>query len=245
MSDVYKAPEADLSNAVEVGEYGSLETALAGNYSFDPVEAYKKAWEKLVGLKGTFWIALIIYAVIAGVLTAITTFVLGSSDPLDYGVGDLVGQILTTFLLSPLYAGLFMIVLKHSIGSPIQVGELFNYYNKIVPIFIVTILTQLLVILGLILFILPGIYLAVAFSFALPLVVEKNMSPVEALKASRKVVHHKWFSFAGFLLLGLVVVIVGAIALLVGLVWAVPLIVLAWALLYRDIFGIEESTSRV
>jgi len=95
--------------------------------------------------------------------------------------------------------------------------------------------------IGLVLFIIPGIYLAVAFTFGLPLVVEKNMSPIEALKVSRKVVHYKWFSFAGFLLLGMVIVVVGAIALLVGLVWAIPLVTLAWAMAYRDIFGIDTA----
>ena len=241
MSEIYKAPEAELVKPIPVGEYGSLETAMSGDYSFDPVELYKKAWENLMGLKATLWIALIVYAVIAGVLGAITAFVFGSNDPLSFGFGDLIGQILSTFLLSPLYAGLFMITLKHSIGSPIQVGELFKHYDKILPIFLVVFLTQLLVMIGLVLLFIPGIYLAVAFSFALPLVVEKNMSPIEALKVSRKVVHHKWFSFAGFLLLGLLIVIVGAIALLVGLVWAIPLVAFAWAMAYRDIFGIDTA----
>ena len=68
--------------------------------------------------------------------------------------------MLTTFLLSPLYAGIFMILIKHSIGSPIQVGELFNHYDKIIPIFIVMFLTQILVMIGLVLLIIPGIYLS-------------------------------------------------------------------------------------
>lgn len=241
MSDVYKAPEADLNQPVEVGEYGSLETALAGNYSFDPVEVIKKAWETLLGLKGTFWLAVLIYAILAGVLNGIAAFTLGL-DATTYGVGDLFAQLLSTFLLSPLYAGIFIIALKHSIGSPIQVGEIFNHYDKILPIFVVTILTQLIVGIGLVLLIIPGIYLAVCLSFAMPLVVEKNMSPMQAIKTSRKVVHHKWFSFAGFLLLGLVVGFVGVLALLVGLVWAAPLVTLAWALVYRDVFGVEETT---
>ena len=241
MTDVYKAPEAELNKPFEAGSYGSLENALAGNYNFDPVESYKKAWEIMPGLKGTFWIAMLIYIVIAGVLGAITGFTLGSADPYSFGVGDLISQVLTTFLLSPLYAGIFMILIKHSIGSPIQVGELFNHYDKIVPIFIVMFLTQILVMIGLVLFIIPGIYLMVCFSFALPLVIEKNMSPIEALKTSRKVVHHKWFSFAGFFLLGLVVILAGVLALLVGLVWAIPLASLAWALVYRDVFGIESA----
>ena len=136
---------------------------------------------------------MVIYLVIAGVLGAITGFTLGSADPYSFGVGDLISQVLTTFLLSPLYAGLFMIALKHSVGSPIRVGELFNYYDKIIPLFVVSVIVQILILLGLLLLILPGIYLVVTLSFALPLVFEKNMSPLEAVKTSRAVVQKNGF----------------------------------------------------
>ena len=141
---------------------------------------------------------MVIYLVIAAILNVITTFTLGSANPQAFGFGDVVAQLLTSLLLTPMYAGLFMIALKHSVGSPIRVGELFNYYDKIIPLFVVSVIVQILILLGLLLLILPGIYLVVTLSFALPLVFEKNMSPLEAVKTSRAVVQKKWFSFAGF-----------------------------------------------
>ena len=136
---------------------------------------------------------MVIYLVIAAILNVITTFTLGSANPQAFGFGDVVAQLLTSLLLTPMYAGLFMIALKHSVGSPISVGELFNYYDKIIPLFVVSVIVQILILLGLLLLILPGIYLVVTLSFALPLVFEKNMSPLEAVQTSRAVVQKNGF----------------------------------------------------
>jgi len=100
----------------------------------------------------------------------------------------------------------------------------------------------LLIIIGLVLFILPGIYLAVAFSMALPLVIDKGMTPWQALMTSRKAMTHKWFSLFGFFLICVLVTIAGVLALFVGLVWAVPLTSLGYAIIYRDVFGVEAKT---
>lgn len=69
------------------------------------------------------------------------------------------------------------------------------------------------------------------------------MAPWEALTTSLKAVTPKWFAMLGFVLLAMLVITVAAIPLGIGLIWALPLLMLAAANLYRDMFGVEDSTT--
>jgi len=243
--DIYKAPEAELTNPSAPGEYGSVEKALAGDYQLQPVEIFKTAWANLKGMKTTFWLAAIVYGVIYMAITFLLAAVVGRSvDPVtgEFSLIAFIAEMSIGLIMAPMSLGLFMIGLKFSVGAKIEVNELFKHFDKIVPIFIAYILLYLLIAVGLVLLIIPGIYLMVALSMGISLVVEKRMAPWEALMTSRKAITHKWFAMLGFVLLTLVVIIVAAIPLGIGLIWAVPLSALAFASLYRDMFGVEEST---
>jgi hypothetical protein len=245
MTDIYQAPETESSNPSSADEYGSVEKALAGDYQLKPVELLTNAWDKLQGLKTTYWLATIVYLVIYVLVTFLLAMVVGQSvDPItgEFSFVAFIAEMSVGLIMAPMGAGLFMIALKFSVGAEIEVGELFKHYDKIVPLFITYVLVYLLVALGLLLLIIPGIYLIIAFAMAVPLVVEKNMQPWEALTTSRKAITPKWFAMLGFALLALLVIVVAAIPLGIGLIWAVPLVMLAAANLYRDMFGIEDST---
>lgn len=245
MTDIYKAPEAQLQENTQNAEYGSIESALVGNYEFRPTEVISQAWANLKGMKTTYWLACIVYAVIYGVIGGLISFAMGSmvdSVTGEFSVVGLLGQIVLTLAMGPLAAGLYMIPIKYSVGAKIEVGELFKHFDKTLPLFLMTALLYLTVALGLILLVIPGVYLLVSYAFAFPLMIEKNMGPWEALNTSRKAVTHKWFSMAGFYLLIILIVLIGFVALFIGVLWAIPLVGLASAVAYRDIFGVEEKT---
>ena len=109
---------------------------------------------------------------------------------------------------------------------------------RTVPLVITAIISMVLIYLGMILLIIPGLYLAIAYMLAIPLVVERGLSPWQALEASRKAISQHWFKVFGlFLLLGLITGI-SAIPLGIGLVWTIPLFTIAIGVLYRTIFGV-------
>lgn len=251
MSEIYKAPEAPLHDEIKPTEYGSLEAALAGDFEVKPVERMREARESLKGFMGVFWLGLIIYMVISGMVGAVAGIVvtplaeqiaLNETMTIWQIIGQISSQLLSMFITLPLGAGLFMICLKHSVGAPIRAELVVKYYNKAVPLFLTTLLMYLLVVIGFVLFIVPGLYLMVAFMYAIPLVVEKNMTPWQALNTSRKVMTRKFLGFMGFYFLSILVLILGMLALFVGLIWALPIASLAMAILYRDVFGIEAQT---
>lgn len=243
MSDIYKAPEASLSEPTEPGQYGSVERGLAGDYELNPVEVIKEAWAMLPGLKLPFWIAAIVYGVLSGIFSAVTTAV--SGDP-SLGSVNWVAYIgmnlLQLIILTPMAAGLMMIGIKHSVGAPVQFNELFRHFDKTMQLFITVFVMYVAIAIGFLLLVIPGIYLSVGFALALPLVVDKQMGPIEALTTSCKAITHKWFRFLGFWILCVLVVLAGILALLVGLIWAYPLVVLAMGIVYRNIFGVEART---
>jgi uncharacterized membrane protein len=85
----------------------------------------------------------------------------------------------------------------------------------------------------------PGIYLSVAYILAIPLVVERGLSPWQALEASRKAISQHWFKVFGlFLLLG-VLMSLSMIPFGIGLLWTIPLMVVSLGVLYRTIFGVR------
>lgn len=99
------------------------------------------------------------------------------------------------------------------------------------------ILYGLIVLGGLILLIVPGIMWALKYSQYAYLIVDKGMGPIEALKESGNITSGlkgrlllMWLSIVG-------VIILGGLALVVGLLWAIPTAMIAWAYVYRKLAG--------
>ncbi len=98
-----------------------------------------------------------------------------------------------------------------------------------------SILTGAATILGLILFIVPGIILGIVFGFSQYIVLEKELSPVAALRESAlRTKGNRWNLFLlGLALLG--INILGACALLVGLIVTIPISTIAVIHAYRTL----------
>jgi len=89
---------------------------------------------------------------------------------------------------------------------------------------------------GLLIFVLPGLYFWIAYSFALPLVCDQGLSPWQALETSRRAATHKWFTLLGLTLLVGVLTCVSALGLLIPLIWTLPWSMMTTAVAYRRIF---------
>jgi uncharacterized membrane protein len=155
---------------------------------------------------------------------------------------EAVTQLIVGILTLPLGVGLFMIGLRRAVDKPIRAGMVVAYYHKLGALFFTFLLMYLMILLGFICLILPGIYLAVAYSYALPLTVEKNLGPWEALETSRKAISKQWFTYFGlWLVMGLIVAI-SVLPLGIGLIWTLPMAMIAYGIVYRDLFGCEAET---
>ena len=118
---------------------------------------------------------------------------------------------------------------------------MFAFYPWATRLLFAAVLMTLLIFVGYVLLIVPGIYLSVAYLFALPLLVQEQMGIVEALEASRKALTHCWFNVFGLLLVLALINGLAAVPLGIGLIWSVPLTVVSIGLAYRKIFHNDEG----
>jgi len=92
-----------------------------------------------------------------------------------------------------------------------------------------------LVVIGLILLVVPGVYLAIKYQYVQYLIVDKNMDVIEAFKESGKMTDgYKWNLFL-LVLLFLIIVVMGALAFGVGLLVAIPIVMVAQAYVYKKL----------
>ena len=240
MSDIYQAPSSNLTDDSEGSQFGSIERGISGDYDLEFGTVLGEAWESTKGNKGTIWLAVLIVAVISIVVQLVTSLVLEIF--LGPPVSTIIGQLVIILLTSPLTVGMFLIGVRCASNIEARSGSVLNYYDKMIPLFLTTVLMYILILIGFVLLIIPGIYLSVSYYFALPLVAEKNLSPWEALETSRKTVTHKWFTVFFLAIVISLILFVSAIPLLIGLIWTVPWSVLVFGTIYKKAFGVEQST---
>ncbi len=221
----YRAPAATL---VEPSEHlgGSIEDTLAGNADLDVQAVMSEAWERVQGIKA---ITLGGWGLVF-VLTLLGTLVL------NVFLSEWLTQLVVTVALYPVFAGIFMVGLRQSVDLPEEFAELFNHYDKIVPIAAVGVLASIATAIGMFLLILPGLYLAIALSLGIPLVVDKNLSIVDALTTSLKLINQKFLSVLLLVLIAGVVLIAAGMTI-IGLIWALPWILMVYAITYRQLAG--------
>src|SRR3954468_20814356 len=93
-----------------------------------------------------------------------------------------------------LMGGLDYMFLRRIRGEAVQIGDVFAGFNlALLNLAMAGLVKSLLVSLGLILCIIPGIYLDVGYVLAVPLVVDKQMDFWPAMEVSRVVVHEHWW----------------------------------------------------
>jgi hypothetical protein len=102
-----------------------------------------------------------------------------------------------------------------------------------------TLLQGIIIVIGFILVIIPGIIAALILCFTQLLVVDKKMQPFEALKESYRLTKGHLLQLFLLMLCLILLNIVGAVLLLVGLLVTVPVTILAIAHVYRKIEALQ------
>ncbi|MDB6059783.1 MAG: hypothetical protein JWO95_3627 [Verrucomicrobiales bacterium] len=134
--------------------------------------------------------------------------------------------------------GLLILILKLIRGQRADFGDAFAGFSEhFLQLFLVGLVSLLLTMVGLAFCIIPGLYLLVAWSMAIPLVADKKMEFWPAMELSRKVMNQHWWSMFGLVLLGILILLLGACVCCVGILVATPVVFAAWAYAYEDIFG--------
>lgn len=149
-----------------------------------------------------------------------------------------VGWLIGTAVNSPLLGGLYYVYLRRLRGAEATIDDVFAGFRfAYVPLLVAGLLSGGLTTLGLLLFIVPGIYLAVGYMFVLPLVIDKRMEVWTAMEVSRRVVHRQWWTVFALALVATLITLAGILAFGAGVLIAVPVATAAVTYAYEDLFG--------
>jgi uncharacterized membrane protein len=143
--------------------------------------------------------------------------------------------IYSIFLAPPLVAGFYLVANRMSQGEYVDFQNFFDGFKYMLPLIVVNLITAIFILCGIILFILPGIYLGVGYLFSLLFVLFGGFDFWTAMEISRKLVHTNWWKFFGFVLILLLINIGGFLCLVVGLLVTIPLTYLSVYVLFEEL----------
>jgi predicted Ser/Thr protein kinase len=207
---------------------------LARDYQLEVWHCVQRGWALV---KSDFWplvgmtaLILVLAEVASATLSQLGSAAKGTSP------GFFIVQMLLT---GPLVAGLYLYFLKKIRREPATVDTAFAGFKKrFLHLFLANFVMTSLIMLGFLCLILPGIYLLIAWMFALTLVIDKEMDFWPAMELSRKMVNKHWWKAL------LLVIVMGALFLggficcFIGIFIAAPVAFAAFMYAYEDIFGV-------
>lgn len=239
----YAAPVSNLQE-VSSNQTPTIAEALNRGYDFRIGDVIGESWRLVKGTKGIIFGGLVIFYVVMFVATSVLGAIFGAIGLLSEAslsailIGQFVISVLASALTYPFLAGVNMVGIRRAANQPVSFNEVFSGLGMFVPLLITAVVMTVLVYIGSLLLLLPGIYLGVAYMLAMPLVIERGLSPWQALETSRKAISQHWFKVFGlFLVLGLIMAL-SMIPLGIGLIWSMPLFIISMGVLYRTIFGV-------
>jgi len=197
--------------------------------TFSIKDSIKFGWEKLWS-NFLFIIGVVLISFTASVLLGRIQDVLGEGTP----VVDIVMTVTSLFITSVISIGYYKIFLKIHDGQRADFKDLYQHYSLFWKYLITSVLYGLMVFVGLILLIVPGIYLALKYAFAVLIVIdEENISTMEALSKSSDITLGVKWKLLGFVILITLINVVGAVLLGLGLLITIPMTTMASVYVYR------------
>jgi uncharacterized membrane protein len=243
-----------LSQKKKIG--GSLERSLTSGYRLDVSAILQESWQQT--RSHGFGLLLAIIAVMA-IWILLSNSLLGpylSNNQDDGGVDMvLVLSLLVAVVMSPLTAALDMLGLQQAVCVRAKPSQVFDFFRHGLRLGILTLLGSMITslfgpLLGLLglpimLALIPSALISMGLVFTVPLVLERGLSPTQAIMISFKLFARGWLNIA--LLHGVLLVLffVALIPMGLGLIWVAPFYFNCKGILYRELCGVAIEISDV
>ncbi len=200
------------------------------SYSFGTAWGlFKNNWRIMVG------VALIIFA-LSATSASIERLLT------EVGTSSLVVSLLSYLLGAWLALGMIRMFLDIFHGRKPTIGVLFSQAGLLLYFLGAVILYILMLLGGLVLFVIPGLFLAIKFYFFSIFIVDKELGPIESLKASWNLTKGHWWNVFGLMFLLVFFNLAGALALGLGLLVTVPVSWMAMICAYQFMSSSAEKT---
>lgn len=211
---------------------------------------FKQAWNNLglvvgstallVVVSAVFWSAAA--AVSIGLLAtgAMSVIFLGLVPAIAFALTSAIGFLLAEFLSMGFYLGYYRIMLDIKDTGTSTFGRLFSVWRLGFAGFFACLLFQIIVAVGTLIFIIPGLILMGRLFFFPFFIIDKKAGIIESLTMSWHATKSQTFNSIVFVFLFCLVAGLGSVALGIGALFSVPVALLAAADVYRQI-GMQEQ----
>jgi len=138
-------------------------------------------------------------------------------------------------ILGPLQYGMFYCYLKAARGENLQVKDLFDIKENYINVMLASLLTNVIIGIGIFMLIIPGIIFACKLAFVPYLVIDKKMDAIKALQKSWQMTDGYAVNIFVIGLLAIFIAIGGLIAFLIGVIIAAMWIYASFASIYYSV----------
>lgn len=243
-SNPYAAPQSSLSEPVRAAS--TADEIEPGSVPLEPMDCVRRGFELTKRNYGMILLVGVVYVAIlmgSSIVTGIAQAASGPPQiPADGGQPQLSGtgmavvsitQILSQILSIYLSLGLTRIALNLVSGKVVEVGQLFGEGHKLLRALGASILYGLMVAVGFLLLIVPGIYLALRFGLYLNGIVDRDLGIMESFSYSSRLTTNNRMNLFVLGLLSFLIILAGMLACFVGMIFAGPVVWLSSAVAYR------------
>jgi uncharacterized membrane protein len=200
-----------------------------GEPRFSAGEALQFGWQQT---KSKFWFfaAVLIIAFILAMILSVATGMVEPNSP-----ANMMLSLITTLFNIIVSMGIIANTLEICDGRPVDFFHFISKGRLILNYFFASVIYGLIVFLGFLLLIIPGMILAVRLQFFTYLIVDRQLGPVQALKQSAEITKSCTFSLFLFGVLIVIINFIGMIIFGIGLFASVPTTLIAIAYVYRKL----------
>jgi uncharacterized membrane protein len=133
-------------------------------------------------------------------------------------------------------AGLVRASLGVTEGRPFKTSEVFQFKN-LGPVIVLALIIGLGIMVGYVLCVIPAIIWAFVTQYALYFLIDRNLSPVDSIKASIDLVKNNLGPTILWYLVSAVIILIGELLCGVGLLVAIPMVLVGTAYTYKKLNG--------
>jgi hypothetical protein len=239
----YAAPQSAWTEAVPAAGTELMEIT-PGSEPIDVVVCVKRGFEITKRQFGTILLVGVVYfAVFMGLSMVLAMlqgiFAAGRSYGMESTSGGIeivlmiVSQVISQVLSIFLGLGLTRIGLNLVSGKAVSVGMLFGEGGKLLRAIGATFLFGAMMIVGFLLLIVPGVYIALRYGQYMVAIVDRDLGVMDALSYSSSLTTNNRWNMLVLALLAMVIVFAGMLACFIGLIFAAPVAWLSYIVAYR------------
>ncbi len=176
---------------------------------------------------------------VAGITGYLTDVVYADIEP-TRSILDLLLSVIYYWIMF----GFIVITLRAVDGMPVDWEQFFSIDRRFVSYLIGLLLYGVMVLVGVLAFVVPGIYLAIRYGFFWYVIIDGRKGVMESFQESARITDGVKWQIVLFGMTSMVVIFLGMVCLGVGVLVAVPVTMLASAHLYRVLLSQSNTAPK-